>query len=313
MKQTNITKGILFALTASIISGVAIFYSKISVAKVSPLILTTSRNFYVGILFLLLFIFSGKLSELKKLQRKQLAMLLLVGLIGGALPFYLFFTGLQSVQSTTANLIQKSLFIWVTVLAVIFLKEKINVVYVISFILIAVANYFFGGLKITFSSGEIMILAAALLWSFESVLAKKVLKNVSSDMVGLFRMGIGGSMLMIVTLLTSKAKFLLAIQQSNNVTIVFIGGTILFFYVFTWFKALKYTPASLVTLILTFAVVVGNILNGAFANVKILPKDFYSSLLLSLAILLIISQKDVIPNLFRNLHFKKTDPEINSG
>lgn len=299
--MTNLKKGILLAFLASIISGIAIFYSKISVSQIPPLVLTSSRNFYVGILFLLLFLFSGKLSEIKKLTKKQFVLLSLIGFIGGALPFYLFFTGLQEIPAINANLIQKTLFIWVTILAVIFLKEKLNITYLISFTLIIIANFFLGKLSLSLGRGEIMILAATLLWSGENILAKKVLKNVSSELVGLFRMGIGGSLLMLTTLLTNNTGFVSTIQQYNNIAIILTGGTILFFYVFTWYKALKYAPASLVTLILTFAVVVGNILNGSFAGVKLLPKDLNSSTLIAIALLITL-----IPYFIKKLPFLHT-------
>ncbi len=299
-QNNQIKKGIILTLLASIISGIAIFYSKISVGQVPPLILTTSRNFYVGLLFLLLVLFSGKLPEIKKLKKKQSLLLLLAGIIGGALPFYLFFTGLQYMEAITANLIQKTLFVWVTILAVIFLKEKLNKWYFVSFFLIVIASFYFARLNFSFGKGELMVLAATLLWSVENVIAKKVLKTVSSELVGLFRMGIGGSLLMLITIFTNKATFFLTINY-HQLTIILIGGTILFFYVFTWYKALKYAPASLVTMILTFAVVVGNILNGSFAGVKILPKDIYSSLFIIGATVIILIQTNVIPHLMRNL------------
>lgn len=287
MVNNNLKRGILLAFLASIISGIAIFYSKISLSNIPPLVLTSSRNFYAGILFLLFFLFSGKLSELKNLTKKQFFLLSLVGFFGGVLPFYLFFTGLQSMPAINANLIQKTLFVWVAVLAVIFLREKLNAAYIVSFVLIFAANFLLGKVNFTLGNGELMILSATILWSIENIFAKKVLKNISSELVGLFRMGIGGSLLMLLTIFTNKSGFISTIQQSNNITTIVAGGTILFFYVFTWYKALKFAPASLVTLILTFSVVVGNILNGSFAGIKILPKDINSSILISIAIFII--------------------------
>lgn len=284
--MSNFKKGIFLAFLASAISGFAIFYSKISVAKIPPLVLATSRNFYVGVLFLVLFLVSGRLKELKKLRKKQLVFLTLIGFIGGALPFYLFFTGLQYIPAINANLIQKTLFVWVTILAVIFLKEKISTGFFISFALVFLANFFIAKFNLTFGKGELMILGATLLWSIENILAKKVLKTVSSEMVGLFRMGVGGSLLMMVSILSGKSGMLLTFDYSK-LSVIVIGGTILFLYVYTWYKALKYVPASLAALILTFAVVVGNILNGAFAGVKFLPKDIYSSILIAVAVIFI--------------------------
>lgn len=298
--MTKQKKGILLAFLTSIISGIAIFYSKISVAKIDPLVLTTSRNLYVGILFILLFFVRKRWGEINKLKRREILILILIGLVGGWLPFYLFFTGLTLTQAITANLIHKTLFVWVTILAVVILREKLNRAYIISFFLVIIANFYFAKLDLVFGKGEIMILTATLFWSVENILAKKVLKSVSSEIVGLFRMGIGSILLLTTSLLSGKVSAF-AFTDLNKLFVVLMGGTILFFYVFTWYKALKYAPASLATLILTFSIVVGNILNGAFSTVKILPKDIYSSVFIAGATIIILLQPYVIPHLMRNL------------
>lgn len=292
-------KGVLLALLTAVISGVAIYYSKISVAKIPPLILTTSRNFFVGALFFLMFIFDRRIGEIRKLKRRELIRLIFIGIIGGALPFYLFFTGLQFIPAIKANLIHKTLFIWVTVLGVFFLKERLNFSYIFAFILIGVANFYFGNLKVGFGKGELMIFSATVLWSLETIIAKKILKSVSSDIVGLFRMGIGGILLLAAVFITGKGSAFMSFNV-NQVTTIVIGGAILFFYVFTWYRALKYAPAGLATLILTFSVVVGNILNGSFAGIKLVPQDIYTTLLIGSAVSIILFSY-VIPNLFWNL------------
>ena len=278
-------KGILLALLTATISGVAIFYSKLSLIKIDPLILATSRNLYVAVLFILLFVFSKRFEELRQLKRKDLFYLVLIGIIGGSIPFYLFFTGLQFVNPQTANLIHKSLFIWVSLLAVIFLKERLNLMAMIAFLLVFLGIYYFNRIPFQLGKGETMILTATLLWSGEKVLAK-----VSSELAGLFRMGLGSIILLITVIMTGNISKLLTINN-QQLTIIVTGGTILFFYVHFWFKALKYAPASLVSLVLTFSVVVGSILNGTFAGVKILPKDIYSSLLIFMAAVSILTSQ----------------------
>lgn len=287
MKNNQITKGILLALLTSIISGIAIFYSKISVAKIDPLVLTTARNSYVGILFFIMFLISFRFNEIKKLKRKDLIPLVLIGVIGGAIPFYLFFTGLKLVKvAVVGNLIHKTLFIWVALMAFVFLKEKFNLSYLMSFILIFIGNFYFVSTSFSWGKGEIMILIATLLWSIENILAKRVLKNISSDTVGLFRMGIGSLILLLTVFLTGKSKVLFSLNLMQLSTI-FIGGTILFFYVFTWYRALKHAPAYMATAILVFSTVVGNILNGTFTGVKLSQKDIYSSIFITLGIVLV--------------------------
>lgn len=289
MKNENrqIKKGILFAILTSIISGIAIFYSKIAVVKISPLILTTSRNLYVGVIFLLFFLISQKFSEIKKLKRKELIFLLIIGVLGGALPFYLFFSGLQLVKAPVANLIHKTLFIWVAVLAIAFLKEKFNFKYFLSYFLIVIGSFYIAPLPyIALGKGEGMILTATVLWALENILAKKVLKKVSSEIVGLFRMGAGSIFLLSAVFLSGQASLFLDFDI-KKLSIILIGGTILFFYVYFWYKALKYAPASLVTLILTFSVVVSAFLNGVFVGVKASQRDIFSWLLITLGIFLL--------------------------
>lgn len=285
-KRSDLKKGIIYATLTAIISGLAIFYSKISVAKIPPLILTTSRNSYVAFLFISLFIIRGHLGRLKKLTKKQLVFLFLIGLIGGSFSFYLFFTGLSLVHPQTANLIHKTLFIWVTFLAVVFLKEKLNFPFLISFFLIFAANFLWAKVPFSFAWGEGLILLATFFWAIENILAKKILKEVSSEMVGLFRMTIGSMILLSLIFFQGKEKVFFTFDGPKLTTIL-VGGTLLFFYVFFWYKALKYAPASLATLILSFSTVVGNLLNGAFIKVKLLPVDIFSSILITLAIFII--------------------------
>jgi len=286
-QNKQIKKGVFFAFLTSIISGIAIFYSKLSLIKIKPLILTSSRNFYVGLLFLSIFLFSRKKKEFKKLQTKEIVKLVLIGLIGGALPFYLFFTGLQFTSPLTANLIHKTLFIWVSILGAVFLYERLNLLYFLSYSLLIIAFFFFKPLQLTLGKGELMILSATLLWSIENIIAKKVLKYVSSEIVGLFRMGIGSIILIFISLFSGRMDQFLSLDLSS-ILVIITGGSILFGYVFFWYKALKYAPASLVAMILSFSIVVGNILKSLFIGIKIPASSLYSSILIGLSMALIL-------------------------
>ena len=278
----GIHKGILLAFLTAIISGFAIFYSKISVAKIDPLILATTRNGLVGLFFIIYFLATNNIKQLFKLSKRDLLLLLGIGIIGGSIPFYLFFTGIKLIGAQSANIIHKSLFIWVAVLSVFLLKEKVNVKYLFAGVLVFIGTYFFTPFKLLFGRGEVFILSATLLWSLENILAKKVLNNTSSELVGLFRMVLGGGVLLLVTLFSGKGELLTGLSILQWQTVL-IGGGILFFYVFTWYKALKYAPASLVTLILTFSLVVGNILNGSLAHITLLRNDWYTMVFITVA------------------------------
>lgn len=284
--KDNLQKGIFFALLTSIISGIAIFYAKLTVVKIDPLVLTTSRNLVVGLLFLVLFFATNKFGELKKLNKSQWLNLVLIGLIGGALPFFLFFTGLKMIGAANANLIHKSLFIWVSILSIIFLKEKFNVSYWLGFVLVLLGTFVFAGQKLTLGYGEMLVLSATILWAVENILAKKVLKNVSSELVGLFRMGIGSIVLFLAVVTSGKLSLVISLSLDKIIPIV-IGGVILSFYVYFWYKALKYAPAGLVALILTFSIVVGSVLNSSFVGVKLAVNDIYTHILITGSVVLV--------------------------
>ena len=49
-----------------------------------------------------------------------------IGVIGGSVPFILFFSGLAMASAPTAAFIHKTLFVWVVVLAVPFLGERLG-------------------------------------------------------------------------------------------------------------------------------------------------------------------------------------------
>lgn len=277
MNQSNISKGIALAVATAVISGFSIFYSKIAVIKIDPLILTASRNLFVGLLFFILVIGTKKYKEIAKLKRKDILSLLLIGFVGGSLPFYLFFTGLKLIGAQQANMIHKTLFIWVALLSFVFLKEKINVKLLIAGLLIFVGTYLFTPVRLAFGQGSQMLLIAVFLWSVETIIAKKVLAQVSSELVGLSRMLLGGGLLAVVMFVSGKgpAFFSLGITQLSMIA---VGGMLLFFYVYTWYKALAYAPAGVVTLILTGSLIVGNILSGAVIHSRLLTADWLSML-----------------------------------
>ena len=106
--------------------------------------------------------------------------LVAIALIGGSIPFILFFSGLALATAPTAAFIQKTLFIWVAFMAVPLLGERLGLVQVI-----AMAGLLAGLLLIApplgmgWGIGETMIAAATLLWAVEVVVAKRLLVGVS--------------------------------------------------------------------------------------------------------------------------------------
>jgi len=265
-------KGIIFAIITAVISGFSIFYNKLIIVKgIDPLIFNIIKNGGVALIlscFLLTITERKKIFTLKPSQWKKL---LAIGFIGGFLPFVLYFEGLKSVAPTNANLIHKTLFIWVAMMAVPILKEKLSILQTAGYLIVAWSNLFIGGLTdFSGNSGEIMILAATILWSVENIIAKIALKDIESGIVTWGRMFIGSIFMILLAITQNK---LILITRLNPSQVLPIGGSVLLLtgYVYFWFKALKFAPATFVTSVLILATPITNILSAIFITHN-LPK-----------------------------------------
>ena len=119
-------KGIYLVLLTTVISGFSIFANKIFVSQTNPLVFTTVRNIVVGAILTGVLVKLNLLRELKSLKIKDWLKLSFIGIFGGGVAFALFFSGLSQIGAVPGNLIHKTLYLWVALLAVPFLHEKLT-------------------------------------------------------------------------------------------------------------------------------------------------------------------------------------------
>ncbi len=265
--SSSLQKGFYLALITAFISGISIFLNKFAVEAVkNPLIFTTTKNVLVGIFILSFILISGKWKLIKKLNKSQIIKLFLIGIIGGSLPFYLFFTGLSQIPAINAAIIQKTLVFWVIILALPLLKEKLSKLQLLAIILLFSGNLFIGGFTgFKFSSGELLILLATILWAVENVIAKKVLSIVDSDLVTSARMGFGSLILIFIMLFSNPSGFgqIILFNQTQWLWII-LSAILLLGYVSIWYRALKLAPAIIVTSVLVTSTLITNLLSAIF-------------------------------------------------
>lgn len=278
----RIKKGIFFSLLTAAISGFSIFYNKMIVVKgIDPLTFNIIKNGGVAFLLSLLLFSSPNRGRLLKLTLSQWRKLLLIGFVGGGIPFILFFEGLRQVSTLNANLIHKTLFIWVAALAIPFLGETLNTWQIIGYLLVVWSNFFLGGFSgFTGSLGEVMILIATILWSIENIIAKIILKNLDSKIVAWGRMFFGSLVLILIAAIQNR---LILLTKLTFAQLLPTFGSTLFLtgYVLTWYKALKLAPATLVTSMLILATPITNVLTVAFIS-HTLPQPQFVGILFTL-------------------------------
>jgi drug/metabolite transporter (DMT)-like permease len=264
MMKLSKQQGIMLALAAALVSGVSIYVNKFGVAQVKdPFVYTTVKNSAVVIGLLAAVGLLASWKELRALTPTRWLAWIGLGVIGGGIPFLLFFQGLSMASAASAALIQKSLFLWVAGLAVPLLGEKLGLWQVLGLAVLAVGQILLQPLTHwgSWGTGETLILLATLLWAVETILAKKVLGWMSSRTAALGRMGIGALVMWGFLAFTGRAGTAFTLSGTQWVWIV-ITAVFLMVYVWTWYSALKAAPAMLVTSVLTIGALVTILLSA---------------------------------------------------
>src|SRR6185369_4166441 len=125
----NAERGALLAVGTAAISGLAVYLNAFGVKLVSDAaVYTTAKNAVAAVILVAIALAIGTGREVRTLDRRQRTGLVAVAIIGGSIPFVLFFSGLAMATAPTAAFIQKTLFVWVAVLAVPLLGERIGLI-----------------------------------------------------------------------------------------------------------------------------------------------------------------------------------------
>lgn len=243
-------RGLLLVFFTAIISGVSIFINKYSVSMINPYIFTGLKNVSVALFLSGLLLLTKNWPRLKHLTKKQWILLIIIGLVGGSIPFLLFFKGLSLTLAAQGSFIHKTMFIYVLILAAIFLKEKINKEFLIGALLLLFGNLLLlKKLSISFGWGDFLIFSATILWAIENIISKYALKDLLGTTVAWARMFFGSIFILGYLGLNGQLSLIssLTLQQVGWVAVT---SLLLFGYVFTWYNGLKYIPVSVATAVL---------------------------------------------------------------
>ena len=260
--------GIGLAFATAVVSGVSIYLNAHAVRHFgNATVYTTAKNAVAGVLLLALAVVPAQRRSRPaaplRTRRRWLA-LLAVAVVGGSVPFVLFFEGLARAEATQASLIQKTLVVWVALLAVPLLHERFRAPHALAVCLLVAGQAWLAGSagRVAFGEGEAMILAATLLWAVEVVIVKRLLDSFASRTLAAARMGLGTILLVGWVAATGKAGELGSFGAEQWRWVV-LSGLLLTAYVATWYAALARAQAVDVTAVLVFGAVVTALLSGA--------------------------------------------------
>lgn len=277
--------GLLLALLTGGISGVAVFLNSYGVKAFGDAsTYTTAKNLVAALVLLAVVAVLARPSRSRSSMRvvtrpvgsRQWLGLAAVGVVGGSVPFLLFFEGLSRASSTETAFLHKTLVVWVVLLAVPLLGERVGWLQVAAVALLLVGQAaLLGGvtrpLSMPWGAGEAMVLAATLLWAVETVLVKRLLADLSSWTVAVARMCLGSVVLVAWAVVGGEGAALVRLD-ARELGWVLLTGVVLAGYVGTWFAALARAQAVDVTAVLVVAAPVTAVLSALVDGADLRPQ-----------------------------------------
>ena len=210
-----------------------------------------------------------------------------MGIVGGGLAFVLFFDGLADTSAAPAAFWRDTLVVWVALLAVPVLRERIrwwNVAAVV--LLVGGEVALSGGVgQLAADRGELLVLGATLLWAVEVVVAKLLLRDLAPGTLALVRMGVGSVALIVYLAATGALHGLLGLD-ARQLGWALLTGALLAVYVGTWMTALARARALDVTSVLAGSALVTWLLELAAGTATPAP-DAYGLLLIAAGVVLV--------------------------
>jgi len=259
--------GIGLAFAAAGISGISVYLNGLMVKSFpDPTLLAGVRNGLVGLAFVGALAVavarrprSARVAERRALGRREALGLAFLGIVGGGIAFALFFEGLALAASPASAVIQKTLFLWVALLAWPLLGER-HGPWTLAALGALLAGTFLldppTGLGI--GAGELLILAATLLWALEAIVARRLLPRIGTATGAATRMTVG-SVVLLGLVASGGALAGIAGWTATQWGFVALTAVLLAGYVGCWYGALARAPATVVTAVL----VVGALITAA--------------------------------------------------
>lgn len=236
-------------LATALISGFSVVYNASAVKGTDPVAFTTLKNAIAAVAVLAVALALGSWPSFARLGRQQWMRLLAIAVVGGSIPFALFFTGLSLASSGgTASFIYRILFFFAAGFAAVFLKEKMNARFIGGVALLLVANAMLLG-PLSFGTGEALVLMATLLWAAEGVLVKRALADIAPDVVATMRLGAGSLLLLGGLAFTGRLGGFEGGALFGPSALV--SAAFLTLFVLTWYRGLARLPLSEATALLS--------------------------------------------------------------
>ncbi len=246
MKRGSLRFGYLMAVVAAAISGFSIYVNSLGVSVVRDATLyTTLKNSVVGLIVLVpLVALAGQRAEFARLTRRQWAWLGGLAVIGGSVPYVMFFEGLRQTTAVTGSVLNHLQFAVVAALALVFLRERLAAPIWAALVALLVVSFVGVNLNaFRWGSGALLVAGSTVLFGAGFVIAKHLLRELSTHAVMTAKMSLGSVVLIGYSAVTghlAAVSHLSAFQWRW----VLLTGLILFAFTASILIAIKHAPVT---------------------------------------------------------------------
>jgi len=282
-------RALLLVFSTAVISGVSIFANGLLAKNMMPSTFTFLKNATVATFLFAIVLHLQSTCKFKNMKPKHWLQLMLIGLIGGSIPFLLFFKGLSMTTGTMAAFVHKTMFIFIALFASRFLGEKLHPLWFLGALFLLIGNGLFLNVDIlSFNFAHLLILAATIFWAAENTLSKYVLRELPGTVVAWGRMFFGSLFLLIFLAFTGQLTELGQVFTSQNLLAVGVTSLFLMGYVLTWYNGIKKIPVSIAACILLMGSPITTLLSAGFLDKALTIHQFGGIAVLAEGVLIIL-------------------------
>lgn len=209
-----------------------------------PLVASTGVFFFIFSILYCLF----NSSQLKQISKRNWFKIFILGLFATFAGRILMFVGQSFTTAINAGFLLKLTGLTTIPFAYFLLREKIERKDYIAFLIMLIGTFLLvtkGSFNIP-NIGDLLLVLLVIILGFTNTLAKQVMKEVNPNIISSLRLFFGNLLLFgFVTPFLGKATFS---PLTTNFVLVSISAILGFIYLFTFYKGIELTGASMATI-----------------------------------------------------------------
>lgn len=296
IKQTRLSRTAVVggvSLTFMVIAGsVYPAFGKQLTTAFSPLSLLFISEIMGGLFVIMSFGILPVVRKLKKLNHSQRIALISIGATTGVLAPYFWFKGLQVTTAVNAELFSRSEMIFMIILSLFVLQEKINKyqlfslgVIVVGILCVALKGFTVG---VIMGSGDLLIIASAVAYSFGGVYVKKYLHSIPPELIIAIRATCATVFFLCISPFVAQNIFSeIRLMPSELILALLAYGFIAkFLGIYSFHEAIDTLKVSTVSMFSTLSIVGGIVFAALYLGERIYLYHVIGAALIILGVLL---------------------------